>query len=103
MNTESNNGWKILISLAVAALIASAVLFLKSDTSVTPVQDVQQLVKQSEQPTATISSVDDVEAALLSSVASEVTLLEGLDSSASVSADSATLESLGKTYDETTL
>mgnify|MGYP001559805904 CR=1 FL=1 len=103
MNTDSNNGWKILMSLAVVSLLVSAVLFFKSGKVELPGQDVQELVGESSKPEVNIASVDDVETALLKNVVDEISLLEESSNAEELSSDSEALEGLGKTYDENTI
>ena len=106
MNTESNNGWKVLLSLAVIALLASAVLFLwprvpKEQPEITtgkPTESVAPVVAVS-----TVSSIDDVESALLKNALDEATLLDESSDVQKLSSDSAALESVSKSYDENTL
>ena len=106
MNTETNNGWKIILSIAGVAIVLSAVLFLWPSTPEVTPQVKQEAVTASIAPVATIapvSSIDEVEMALLKNSVDEAILLDESNSVSQLSSDSAALENLGKAYDETTL
>ncbi|MDP1689491.1 MAG: hypothetical protein Q8L47_05210 [bacterium] len=106
MNTETNNGWKIILSIAGVAIVLSVVLFLWPSTPEVLPQVKQEVVTASVAPITTIapvSSIDEVEMALLKNSVDEATLLNESNSVGQLSSDSAALENLGKAYDETTL
>lgn len=106
MNTETNNGWKIILTIAGIAVVLSVILFLWPSTPEVPPQVKNETVTTSVAPIATVapvSSVDEVEMALLKNSVDEATLLDESNSVSQLSSDSAALENLGKSYDETTL
>ena len=97
MNTESNSGWKVIIAVVVIAVLAAVFFLVRS--GVTPLPEP---VEPAPAPT-TVSSVDDVEGALLNASVEEAMLLDETSDAELLGSDSEALDNVGKSYDEQNL
>lgn len=95
MNNQSNLGWKVILVVVVIAVLVGAFLYMRSGVTLSPgVPDTE---------TTPISSVDDVEGALLKDAEEEAILLDESSDAELLGSDSEALENVGKSYDEQTL